>query len=289
MAPSDSPDSPDFLRSATSKDPKYQPIDLTKPSIARVYSYFLGGKDFFEVDKRMSEYARSVVPEILKLANANRSFVQRTVRFMAENGIDQFLDIGSGLPSDGNIHEIAQQVNPAARVVYVDKDLTVLSHAQALLVGVDTCTILTKDVLRPERILDSEETRRLIDFSRPVGLILGGILHHLSSHHESLRVSAALRDALPAGSYAAVSHFHLPDPDDVEDHERAKQAEAAFLDKLGTGRWSRPAEILEYFGDFSLVEPGLVNCDAWRRTRNDPKIPAEIQPLIVGGVAQKLL
>ncbi|PSK91377.1 S-adenosyl methyltransferase [Murinocardiopsis flavida] len=283
----DPSDSPDFLRGATSRAPKYQPIDLTKPSIARVYSYFLGGKDYFEVDKRMSEYARSVVPEILKLAIANRSFVQRAVRFMAEQGVDQFLDIGSGLPSDGNIHEIAQEVIPAARVVYVDKDLTVLSHAQALLVGVETCAILTRDLLEPEKILTDDDTRRLLDFSRPVGLILGGILHHLSHHRESLRVSAVLRDALPVGSYIAVSHFKLPDPEDAEDHERAKQAENAFLEKLGTGRWSPPEQIMAYFGDFTMVEPGLVNCDAWHKTKDDPKIPIPIRPLIAGGVAQK--
>lgn len=279
--------SPKFLRDAVNQESAQSQIDLTKPSIARVYSYYLGGKDHFQVDREMCDYATSVVPETPKLAVANRKFVQRAVLFMVESGITQFIDIGSGLPTDGNIHQIAHEIRPEARVVYVDNDLTVQAHARAILEDADTCAFIGEDLLEPEKILGHPKTAHLIDFTKPVGLILGGILHHLSSHHESLRVSAVLRDALPAGSYLAISHFSLPDPDHPEDAERAQQVEKAFQDKLGHGRWSPREEILAYFGDFEPVPPGLVNCDAWRRTRKDPNIPKEVQPLIAGGVAQK--
>ncbi len=288
-------DSPKFLKNAGKR---YNPplnIDMTKPSIARGYSYYLGGKDHFEVDRTMADHAEEVVPGTTELALGNRAFVQRAVRYLsAERGIDQFLDIGSGLPSDGNVHEIAHEDAPHAHVVYVDNDPIVLAHARALLTGDSSTVVITADLLRPQEVLHEAEKSGLIDFGRPVGLILGGILHHLHDREEPRRLTRELCDALAPGSHLAISHFHRPDSTQFpSDALRAEHLEKAFLQKLGTGRWRTHEEIASYFGDWTLVEPGMVPLNEWRPLPLSTRVPGSYRmpqrncKLIAGGIARK--
>src|SRR6516165_10806739 len=166
-------------------------IDTSVPNIARMYDYWLGGKDNFAADREAAERLAAVIPALPWLARQNRDFLQRTVEFLAGEGITQFLDIGSGLPTNQNVHEVAQRVRPDARVVYVDIDPVVVSHAQALLSGSQT-TAVRADLSRPEEILNAPEVRRLIDFGQPVAVLVIAVLHILPD------------EADPAGAMARI-------------------------------------------------------------------------------------
>ncbi|MUL40266.1 SAM-dependent methyltransferase [Streptomonospora sp. PA3] len=289
-------ESPKFMkRAGQAYDPVPPDIDTDKASIARVYSYYLGGKDHFQADREMADYAESVVPGVTDLALGNRAFVQRATRYLAaERGIDQFLDIGSGLPTDGNVHEIAHESIPTAHVVYVDNDPIVLAHGRALLDDSDTTVVLQNDLTRPQEVLDAAQRTGLIDLDRPLALILGGILHHLADDQDPGGIARLLRDALAPGSCLVVSHFCEPDAaESPKDAERARRLQAAFLERLKTGRWRTPAEIRDYFGDWDLVEPGVVPLNKWRPLPPDAKsngsytMPPRNESLILGGIAVK--
>ncbi|QBI53368.1 SAM-dependent methyltransferase [Streptomonospora litoralis] len=289
-------ESPEFMkRAGDAYSPVVPEINTEKASIARVYSYYLGGKDHFEVDRDMANYAESVVPGVTDLAMGNRAFVQRSTRYLAaERGIDQFLDIGSGLPSDGNVHEVAHESNPRARVVYVDNDAIVLAHARALLADNNTTVVLCNDLTRPQEVLQEAENTGLIDLSRPLGLMLGGILHHLADDEDPDGIARLLREVLAPGSSLVVSHFCEPDPAELpEDARRAERLQTAFLERLKTGMWRTPDQIRAYFGDWPLVEPGLVALNKWRPLPPDAKsagsytMPPRNENIIVGGVAVK--
>jgi len=263
-------------------------IDITKPNIARVYDAFLDGKDNFAADRAVVELTLQIAPDAAIGAKANRAFLRRVVRYLAgEAGIDQFLDIGSGLPSRGNVHEVACEVNPAARVVYIDNDPVVLAHGQALLAGMPPVRVITADARRPAEILGSAEVREFIDFGRPVGLLMFAILHHVSDEEDPAAIVARFRDAAAPGSYLAISSFRMPGPDHPEDAARTRAVQEVFNAKLGTGRWREHEEILEWFGDWDLLEPGLVPMPEWRpdvigQVRRDSTYYG-----FVGGVARK--
>ena len=263
-------------------------VDITKPSIARVYDFMVGGKDNFAIDRLAAERALAIIPDAPEAGRACRAFLNRVVRYLAaEVGIRQFLDIGSGLPTDTNVHQVAHEVDPAARVVYVDNDPMVLVHGRALLADNDSTTVIEADIRAPEEILDHKIVRQYLDFTEPVGLLLLSILHHLHDAEEPAKIAATLRDALPSGSHLAIIHFW--DPADEHPHISAKvhDAERVFNETLGTGRWRHRAEIESYFGDFEMVEPGLVPLAEWRA---DPDAMAEQQVsyyTMLGGVARK--
>ncbi|MFD0776280.1 SAM-dependent methyltransferase [Streptomonospora algeriensis] len=287
---------PPFMkRAGDAYTPELTWIDPDKASIARVYSYYLGGKDHFAADREMANYAESVVPGVTALAMGNRAFVQRATRYLAaERGIGQFLDIGSGLPTDGNVHEIAHESVPDARVVYIDNDPIVLAHGRALLADNRTTLVLRNDLTRPQDVLTEAERTGLLDLDRPVALMLGGILHHLSDSQDPDGIARRLRDALAPGSCLVVSHFCEPDSARFpEDAERARRLQAAFLERLKTGMWRSPEQIRGYFGDWHLVEPGVVPLNRWRPLPPDAKslgsytMPPRNENLIVGGVAVK--
>ncbi|CAM4179015.1 SAM-dependent methyltransferase [Nocardiopsis rhodophaea] len=288
-------ETPRFLKHLGAKYNPPQQVDMTKPNIARVYSYFLGGKDHFEVDREMANYAAEIVPGVNEIAMGNRAFVQRAVRYLAtERGIRQFLDIGSGLPTEANVHEIAHEADKDAHIVYVDKDPIVLAHARAILSDLDTTDVITADLLRPEDILTAPETRKLLDFNQPIGLMLGGILHHLSDDQDPGGVTRDLCDALAPGSFLTISHFAKPERQvHPGEHDRALSLERAFIDKLGTGRWRDREEILSYFCGWELVEPGLVPLEDWRPLPPQARVPgaysmsSTTRLLICGGVARK--
>ena len=240
-------------------------IDVTKPNIARVYDAFLDGKDNFAADRDVVKLTLRIAPDAAAGAKANRALLRRMVRFLAgEAGITQFLDIGSGLPSRGNVHEIAHEVNPAAKVVYVDNDPVVLLHGRALLGRKPTVTVVTADARDPAQILASPAVNEFLDLRRPVGLLMLAILHHISDEEDPAGIAARFRDALAPGSYLAISSFRMPGPEHPEDAAKTREVQDLFNRTLGTGRWREPGEILSWFGDWELLSPGLVPLPEWR-------------------------
>jgi hypothetical protein len=269
-------------------------VDTTVPSVARVYDYLLGGKDNFAVDRQVAELILEISPDAPATGRANREFLQRVVRYLVgEAGVRQFIDLGSGLPTQGNVHQIAQEVAPAARVVYVDNDPIVLTHGRALLAEDGITTIVQGDIREPKALLNHAEVRQLIDFNQPVGLLLFAILHHLKDHEDPRGIAARLLAELPAGSYIAISHFHNPGAALPAVAEQVAAGEKLFNERLGTGRWRTRKEILAYFGGLEPIEPGLVPLLQWRPSPDAaPHVDtaAELAPLhyaFLGGVARK--
>jgi len=262
-------------------------IDTSVPNIARVYDYWLGGKDNFAADREAAKRQARAIPQLPWLARQNRDFLQRAVRFVASQGITQFLDIGSGLPTNQNVHEVVQQVNPGARVVYADIDPVVVSHAQALLSGRQTAAIRA-DVCRPDDILGAPEVRRLIDFSQPVAVLILAVLHLIPDEADPAGSVARLRDAMAPGSYLVISHADVS-PAHAVGTRRLTHA-ARELEEANTAMAAVPArtrdEIVGFFGDLTLVEPGLTDVWAWRPDGVTPVTSIEFMR-ILGGVARK--
>lgn len=281
------------MRGAAVSGPEWAPagVDTTKPSVARVYDCYLGGKDNFAVDRAVVEETRQIFPADWDAARGgldNRAFLRRVVRHLVvDGGIRQFIDFGSGLPSQGNVHEIAQDIAPQARVVYVDNDPIVLVHARALLGNTETTQVITADLRRPAEILADPTVRGFVDLSRPIGLLLFAILHHINDDDDPAGIAEQLRSAMAPGSYLAVSHFCNPGPAYPEDAARADMCEKIFNEKLGTGRWRTHEEILGYFGDLNMIEPGLVPLPEWRPDPGDDLTVHPTYRLFVGGVARK--
>lgn len=263
-------------------------IDPTKPSIARVYDFFLGGKDNFAIDRQVGEETLKIAPDAPAAGRANRAFLRRVVHYLAaEAGIRQFIDIGSGLPTQGNVHEIAQRAAPDSRVVYIDNDPIVLVHGRALLATNGSTTVIEADIRDPDSILNHPELRALIDFDQPVAILLFAILHHINDHEGPGDIAARLRDALPSGSYFALSHFQNPGPSMPEVSAQAATAEKLFNEHLGTGRWRSREEILAYFGDLEILEPGLVPLAEWRPEPDEFVERGITYHTFVGAVARK--
>lgn len=233
---------------------------IEKPSAARIYDYMLGGYHNFEMDRLAAEKALEIYPDARRAAHTLRAFLRRVVHFFAEQGIDQFLDIGSGLPTVGNVHEAAQKANPAARIVYVDIDPIVVAHARALLKDNPQATAIRGDVGQPETILNHEEVQGLLDFSRPVGLLLLGVLNFVTEDDRAYATVRTLRDALVPGSYVAIAHGTRDDlpPEVTERSEKLSRTTST------PNRYRSRAEIEPFFEGLELVEPGLVRSSLWR-------------------------
>lgn len=257
-------------------------IDVTKPSIARVYDYVLGGKDHYEIDRKAAQAFIDAVPESPQLAWANRLFVRRGVRHLVrEAGIRQIIDIGSGLPTAGNVHEIAHQADPGVRVVYVDNDPIVLAHGRALLAQRSTSTVIQADLHHPETIFDHPDTRALIRPDEPFAVLLGGILHHLHDDDDPWALTADIRARIPSGGYLLAANFaRTGDP-------RAEELERAFIDGgLGTGRFRTHDEQLRFFGDMELVPPGLVPANDWHPDSETPS-DSPVRDLYMGAIGRQ--
>ncbi|MBW4719059.1 SAM-dependent methyltransferase [Saccharothrix obliqua] len=263
-------------------------IDITKASIARVYDAFLNGKDNYEIDREVLRRVQQVAPEAATLAVDNRAFLIRATRFIAgQTGITQFLDCGSGLPTAENTHQVAQRIQPDARVVYVDNDPVVLAHGRALLEENDQTHFSAADIFNARQTLDDEVVRRHIDFTEPVALFQLGTLHHYNgTSPTSAEIMAEYIDALPSGSYVALSHFF--DPETEEHSAIARRMEETFLHSaMGSGRFATRAELLELFDGLEMVEPGLVIlADWWPDGPRLRKLDA-VSYCIAGAVARK--
>ena len=255
-------------------------IDTTKPSIARAYDVVLHGKDNYEVDRAFVAEITKVVPEIYDVAAYNRQILGRGVRFMSAQGIDQFIDLGSGLPTVENTHHVAQRARPGSRVVYVDNDPMVLAHGRALLAENDDTAVVTSDLRDVPAILDDPEVTKLIDFTRPVCVMLVGILHHLHDDEDPKGIVEAYMAAVPPGSHLFITHF-------CDSSQHARDAEKKYLALLGTGRFRTPEEITGFFDGFELLEPGVVPLPLWRPEGPVPTTLTVGQQLMYGGIARK--
>jgi O-methyltransferase involved in polyketide biosynthesis len=261
-------------------DPSIPHIDVSRPSVARMYDYYLGGKDNYRVDREAVDRVAEAMPEIRQLAQENRAFLRRAVRYMARQGIRQFIDIGSGLPTAGNTHEIAQEVVPGARVVYVDNDPVVLAHGRALLASDDNTAVATADMHRPAEVLQHQQTNKLIDFNEPVGVLMIAMVHFLTVD-ERPAVMGHLRDALAPGSHLAATHVTT----DGKSAEAVAKIEAVYATTPTPIYFRDRAEVGLFFDGFDLVEPGLVTLEGWHP---DPADPApEATKWLYGAVGRK--
>ncbi len=261
-------------------------IDTTEASVARVYDAFLGGKDNYEIDREVFRRVQQAAPEAGLLAWDNRSFLIRVTRFIAsETGVTQFLDCGSGLPTAENTHQVAQRIQPDARVVYVDNDPVVLAHGRALLEENDQTHFSAADIFKPREILDDEIVRKHLDFSQPIALFQLGTLHHYDGERSPGDIMQEYIDALPSGSYVALSHFFDPEN---EYSELARRMEQIFLHSpMGSGAFRTRTEILSMFPGLELVEPGLTRCADWWPDGPRIKPLDQVSHCIVGAVGRK--
>jgi O-methyltransferase involved in polyketide biosynthesis len=254
-------------------------IDPAVPTAARIYDYLLGGHDNFAADRAAAGRVAALSPEIALVARTNRAFLGRTVRFLAaEAGIRQFLDLGAGLPTNGNVHQVAQASAAGTRVVYVDNDPSVLAHSQALTAGADTA-VIQSDLRDPATILAHPDTGRLIDLTQPLAILFVAVLHFVPDPDAQQAVAAFTSVAAP-GSYLVLSHG-CSDPDPV--------AAAAGAARYAAGAYSAVPRsrtgILGFFAVFDLVDPGLVPVHQWRPSPDDPADPGKVW--LVGGVGRK--
>jgi len=253
------------------------------PQVARVYDYWLGGKDNFTADRVAGEETVAAFPGIRQSAQANRAFLRRTVRYLAgSEGISQFLDIGTGLPTESNTHEVAQGALPESRVVYVDNDPLVLAHARALLTSgpQGVTTYLDADLRDTDTIL--EQSARTLDFTRPVGVVLLAMLHYIPDLAEARQIVARLIGALPTGSFLVISHAGADLlADDVAAFEKSLNAHLSAKQR----HVARPRDVVaSFFDGVELVEPGLVRVSEWRP---DSPEEAATPTILWGGVARK--
>jgi hypothetical protein len=261
-------------------------IDTTEASVARVYDAFLGGKDNYEIDREVFRRVQQAAPEAGLLAWDNRSFLIRVTRFIAsETGVTQFLDCGSGLPTAENTHQVAQRIQPDARVVYVDNDPVVLAHGRALLEENDQTHFSAADIFKPREIVNDEIVRKHLDFSQPIALFQLGTLHHYDGERSPGDIMQEYIDALPSGSYVALSHFFDPEN---EYSELARRMEQIFLHSpMGSGVFRTRTEIESMFPGLELVEPGLTPCADWWPDGPRIKPLDQVSHCIVGAVGRK--
>jgi S-adenosyl methyltransferase len=254
-------------------------IDTRIPNMARMYDYALGGKDNFAADREAVEKLFSFSPENRDVPRANRRFLGRAVRFAAAQGVRQFLDVGTGLPSQGHVHEIVAETDPGAHVVYVDNDPVVVSHARALLTDSDSVTVVQADVREPESILTHPAVTGLIDFSQPVAVLFVAVLHGIPDEADPAGIVRAFGGRMSAGSYLILSHLtsegHPP--------ELVARKEEIFARSNAPVSYRSRAEIMRMFSGFDLAEPGLTAVTQWRGDDLDRQLDAAGQWWLGGG------
>ena len=229
-------------------------VDMDVPSVARIYDYLLGGGHNFAADREIVDKLLRAQPNLRWIARANRDFMRRAVSFMVDQGVRQFLDLGSGIPTVGNVHEVVQRVAPETRVVYADFDDVAVAHGQLILAQNERATVLQADICYPDQVLTAPETRELLDFDRPVGVLILTTLHFVAPERDPVGAVTSYRDALPSGSWLAISHFDrglLPPGRAEEIAEVMNQSTIPTFPRDHD-------EIVEMFAGFTLVDPGVV-------------------------------
>ena len=257
-------------------------FDTTKPSIARTYDYLLGGKDNFAVDRAFGDRFINELPGSRVIAYDNRGALIRAVReIVTKTPVRQFIDLGSGLPTADNVHQVAQRYAPDSKVVYVDNDPIVLAHGRALLAENDNTTVIQADLREPKAIVEHPDTVRLIDFGKPVAVIFSATLHHVNDDEDPAGIVRFWKERIAAGSHVFISHFRS------ENDPRSQELEQVLQGSLGRGRWRTDDQILALFGDgFTVLEPGIVPASQWRN-ENEPDDLTDYQRLIAAVLAVK--
>lgn len=254
----------------TSHRPAWAPdsIDMEKPSAARMYDYYLGGSHNFAADRQLAEEAKAVFPDTREYCMANRAFLQRSVTVLARLGIDQFLDLGSGIPTAANVHEVAQAINPDARTVYVDCDAVAYAHGLALLANEPNARFVQEDLRDPEAVLGDATVREFLDFDRPIGLLMFSVLPFVPDEDDPWAVVAQFRDACASGSYLAMTHG-------TADYKPTEAGELSRVyDRASHTVTPRPRkQVLDMMAGYELLDPGLTDAILWRP---DPQGPPDV-------------
>lgn len=255
-----------------------QQFDASVPNVARVYDYLLGGKDHFAADRDFAAKLMQLRSDTQMTVRENRAFLGRMVTFLASAGVRQFLDLGTGLPTSDNVHQVAQRIDPAARIVYVDNDPAVVSHARALLAHPSkNVAVVRADLRDPDAVLGAPQTRELIDWDQPVAIFMLAILHFIPDADNPHEVVARYVARLPVGGYLAASHAELREGVDEIAKMYTTQASS------GAAQARTAAQIAAFFTGLELVEPGLVPVSAWR----PPTASGHASPWFLGGAGIK--
>ena len=249
-----------------------QGIDLNVPSVSRMYDYYLGGSHNFEIDREAAREAIAAWPGLPKIMQTNRAFLRRAIRYALGEGVTQFLDIGSGIPTFGSAHEVAQALDPAARVVYVDNDPVAVAHSRAVLEGDGSAAIVSADFRSPQDVLESPEVERLLDLGQPVALMLVSLLHFIEDRDEPIKIIAEFGRALPPGSLLVISHGS-PEGGPRRDGGAGVRKVYSRTNSPLVVRSEEAVEAL--FDGFELVAPGLVPVPRWR-----PDSPPELEDAV---------
>ena len=256
-------------------------VDIGVPNAARMYDYALGGFHNFAVDRELVEQAEAKVPGAARIAHANRAFLRRLVHWLVAAGVRQFLDIGSGVPTLGNVHEVAQDAAPDARVMYVDLDPVAVAHSRAILSGTPNVGVIEADVRYPDTIVGHPDVAGLLDFSQPVAVLLVAVLHFVSDEEDPVGLVSRLVDAVPSGSYIALSHG-TPPPDRGREAEEVRR----LYRRTPTPLHLRTTdEISRLLAGLEPVEPGVVPVSEWHP---DPdELDDEHRTEIIAAVGRK--
>ena len=259
-------------------------VDVTTPSVARMYDHYLGGKDNYAVDREAVAELDEKVPSTKPLAINNRRFLQRVVRILAEDyGIRQFLDHGSGLPTQDNVHQVAQRADPTSRVVYVDNDPIVLAHGRALLQENEYTSVIQADMRATDEIFAHPEVRRLIDLDQPVAALFVSVMHCIPDSSDPAALVRRIADRLPSGSYLVINQLVSHDKD-------TRDFVTDFMDRSTNGSWGRvrePFEVERYFDGLEVLDPGLGEINDWRPDSDLGPRQLTDEWFEFGGVARK--
>jgi hypothetical protein len=261
----------------------YPGVDVERANVARVYDYMLGGTHNFTADRDAARTLTAIVPTARDGARANRAFLGRAVRFLAEAGIRQFLDIGSGVPTQGNVHEVARSIAPESRVVYVEIDPVAIAHSKSILAGDDKATIIEADLREPEAILGHPDVGGLIDFEQPVGLLLVSVLPFIRDEEQPGDLVKRLARPLVSGSCLAISHATIDD----QPRSAAEAVRRVYTRATAPVKLRGHAEVAGFFDGFDLVEPGLVFIPRWRPDGSGPFSDEPERSMSYGGVGRK--
>jgi len=255
-------------------------IDLERPNAARVYDFLLGGMANFAKDREFAGRLTAIAPEAATIARINRAFLRRAVTYCLDNGIRQFLDIGSGIPTAGNVHEIAHRTEPTAKVVYVDIEPVAVAHTELMLAENANAAVVRGDLLEPEELLTSAAVRRLLDLDEPVAVLMVAVLHFLDDEKGPHAAVARYVDAMAPGSFLVLSHIAKEDTDEQTQARQLYQKDAVPI--VGRTR----AQLAEFFTGLEIVDPGIVWTQQWHPETSDSAAEPE-RSKGYAGVARK--
>jgi O-methyltransferase involved in polyketide biosynthesis len=269
-------------RAVNTDDWESRGVNTAMPNVARIYDYFLSGKDNFAADRAAATTIAEAAPDVVRRVRENRAFLGRAVRFAAKAGVRQFIDIGTGLPTRDNVHQVAQRLVPDARVVYVDNDPVVLIHARALLATDARTVVVDADMREPAKILQHAKESEFIDLDQPVAVLMLAVLHFLPDMDQAAGIVATFRQAMAPGSYLVISHATAGD---MRPQNLSLAVQTYATTSIGSITPRSHAEIGSFFDGLELQEPGLVPVAYWRP---EEEIPAATSgPKFLGGVARK--